>query len=295
MINILAWGGGVTAYSGLSTDTKPVSVNGDSFFETDTGKSFYRSANAWGEVTASGNLTGHVTSTGSTTSLGSFTVAQLNTAISDADVATGGGTATGTNTGNQTIALTGDVTGSGTGSFAATIANSAVTFVKTNGIFSRVITDVAIGNVNTAQTFLPAAADTLTVAGATAYDFEVLVELAGMGGTTRTTAFLFGGTASFTSCFYYSTIHGGVANAVATAQTTKYSAAATAQVLAATSTAASHTILIRGRISINGAGTIIPQIQFSADPTGTILCKAGSFFRAWEIGSNVIASQGAWA
>jgi hypothetical protein len=37
---------------------------------------------------------------------------------------------TGTNTGNQTIALTGDVTGSGTGSFAATIAGSAVSNAK---------------------------------------------------------------------------------------------------------------------------------------------------------------------
>lgn len=51
-------------------------------------------------------LTGAVTGSGTgsfATSLGSFTVAQLNTAISDADVATGGGTATGTNTGDQTL------------------------------------------------------------------------------------------------------------------------------------------------------------------------------------------------
>ncbi|MEI6143614.1 MAG: tail fiber domain-containing protein, partial [Mariniphaga sp.] len=37
---------------------------------------------------------------------------------------------TGTNTGNQTIALTGDVTGSGTGSFAATISSASVTNAK---------------------------------------------------------------------------------------------------------------------------------------------------------------------
>lgn len=55
-----------------------------------------------GNVTTNANLTGHVTSVGNAAVLGSFTVAQLNTAISDADVATGGGTATGTNTGDQT-------------------------------------------------------------------------------------------------------------------------------------------------------------------------------------------------
>lgn len=44
--------------------------------------------------------------------------------------ATGTGSASGTNTGDQTITLTGNVTGSGTGSFAATIANGAVSLAK---------------------------------------------------------------------------------------------------------------------------------------------------------------------
>jgi hypothetical protein len=46
----------------------------------------------------------------------------------------GGGTASGTNTGDQTITLTGDVTGTGTGSFAATIANDAVTYAKIQNV-----------------------------------------------------------------------------------------------------------------------------------------------------------------
>ena len=40
-----------------------------------------------GNVTTNANLTGHVTSTGNAAILGSFTIAQLNTAVSDADVA----------------------------------------------------------------------------------------------------------------------------------------------------------------------------------------------------------------
>jgi len=56
-------------------------------------------------------LTGAITApkNSNTTSLGSFTTAQLNTALSDNDVATGGGTATGTNTGDQTsiVGITG--------------------------------------------------------------------------------------------------------------------------------------------------------------------------------------------
>lgn len=40
-----------------------------------------------GNVTTNANLTGHVTSTGNAAILGAFTIAQLNTAVSDADVA----------------------------------------------------------------------------------------------------------------------------------------------------------------------------------------------------------------
>lgn len=58
-------------------------------------------------------LTGAITaSAGSNaTVLGSFTTAALNTALSDNDVATGGGTATGTNTGDQTsiVGITGSL------------------------------------------------------------------------------------------------------------------------------------------------------------------------------------------
>jgi hypothetical protein len=71
------------------------------------------------------NLSG--TNTGDQKSIDGITgtIAQFNTAITDGDLATGGGTATGTNTGDQTITLTGGVTGSGTGSFAATVVTNA--------------------------------------------------------------------------------------------------------------------------------------------------------------------------
>jgi hypothetical protein len=64
-------------------------------------------------------------STGRTT-LGLGTLATQNGTFS--------GTSSGTNTGDQTITLTGDVTGSGIGSFAATIANSAVTYAKIQNV-----------------------------------------------------------------------------------------------------------------------------------------------------------------
>jgi hypothetical protein len=51
-------------------------------------------------VATNANLTGHVTSTGNAAILGSFTVAQLSTALSDASIS-------GTNTGDQTIPASG--------------------------------------------------------------------------------------------------------------------------------------------------------------------------------------------
>jgi hypothetical protein len=69
---------------------------------TNTGDQTNISGNA-ATVTTNANLTGHVTSVGNAAVLGSFTVAQLNTALSDGDIATGGGTATGTNTGDQDL------------------------------------------------------------------------------------------------------------------------------------------------------------------------------------------------
>lgn len=102
---------------------------------TNTGDQTNISGNA-ATVTTNANLTGHVTSVGNAAVLGSFTLLQLNTALSDADVATGGGTATGTNTGDQTnisgnaatvttnANLTGPVTSVGN---ATTIASGVVT------------------------------------------------------------------------------------------------------------------------------------------------------------------------
>lgn len=49
------------------------------------------------------SISGAITTIGSVSSLGSFTTAQLNSALSDNDIATGGGTATNSNTGDQDL------------------------------------------------------------------------------------------------------------------------------------------------------------------------------------------------
>ena len=79
-------------------------------------------------VTTNANLTGHVTSVGNAAVLGSFTVAQLNTAISNA-------TLSGNNTGDQT-----NVSGT-----AATVTGAAQTAITSVGTLTAVTVS---GNIN---------------------------------------------------------------------------------------------------------------------------------------------------
>ena len=95
-------------------------------------------------VTTNANLTGHITSSGNAAVLGSFTISQLSTAISNASIS-------GNNTGDQTNVsgsagtvtsignLTGDVTSSNR---ATTIADDAVTYAKMQNVSA---TNVVLG------------------------------------------------------------------------------------------------------------------------------------------------------
>ena len=87
-----------------------------------------------GNVTTNANLTGHITSSGNAAVLGSFTVAQLSAALSDADIS---GTNTGDNAANSLYSgLVSNATHTGdvTGATALTIANDAVTYAKMQNV-----------------------------------------------------------------------------------------------------------------------------------------------------------------
>jgi hypothetical protein len=153
---------------------------------------------------------------------------------------------------------------------------------------------VTLSNSSTsAQNLFSAASDALTVTAATTYLFEAMLDIA-TGSTSHTKAFGFGGTATFTSVKYLSTLFSGAANAIATASSHLDVAAATATVLNAASTDVTAKVFLRGILRINAGGTIIPQITFSAGPGGTCELKANSFFRAMPIGLNTAEYIGDW-
>ena len=138
---------------------------------------------------------------------------------------------------------------------------------------------------------------TITLPAATGYYFEWLVLGTNTGATSHQWQLGFGGTATLTSISYASygstaTSAGGLTNVAG-----GHATAATAYSVTTASTSTTENVRIRatGRIYINAAGTLIPQIGFSAQPNGTETLLAGSFFRMWPIGSNSVASVGNWS
>lgn len=156
--------------------------------------------------------------------------------------------------------------------------------------------DFTMANSTAAQSPFAAANDVVTLPAATTYLMEGLIQITGMGATTRTTALEFdSGSATLTSISYFGEIWGGAANSIPSSAGQIHGIAATAQVLNTTIATAAATIRVKGLVRINAAGTFIPQVKFSADPTGTIVCKKDSYFLMTPLGSNTVASIGSWA
>ncbi len=178
--------------------------------------------------------------------------------------------------------------------FYATSVASSRQVVTTKQIATVQGTAVALtNNITTAQNIFAAANDVLTVAASTTYRFRARLTF-NTGATSHTTAFGFGGTATFTACDYTSQATSSAAATLATPQMARW-AVATASIVTAASTAVTTDIILEGIIRINGAGTIIPQVTFSAGPTGTCETAIDSYFELEPIGSNTVAAVGNWA
>lgn len=79
---------------------------------------------------------------------------------------------------------------------------------------------------------------------------------------------------------------------MATAQGTVQMTQVGSVVITATATTAGVGIYFKGVISFGTGGTITPQINFSANPGGTNLMKAGSYIRFRRLGVNTFTTIG---
>jgi len=160
----------------------------------------------------------------------------------------------------------------------------------------RILTgDISLADVNTVQALFTAGA--FTAAGSTSYYIDALYWISRSAGTTsHTTAILFGGGATFTSLSYLAQVTNSTGNVLGATQQIM-SNVATATTLTAANTSATENLVIslKGIMRVNGAGTIIPQLQYSAAPGGTPTHKANSYFRMRKLGTDTVALAGSWA
>ena len=145
------------------------------------------------------------------------------------------------------------------------------------------------------QPIFTAATDRITLAGSTLYLFELYLQCTN-GATTCTKALDFsGGTATFTFMNYFAIGQGTLAvNTTGTAQSALNVNQAASTVVLATGTTQWY-IYARGAFRINAGGTFLPQFAFSANPTGTVLIKQGTFMTITPIGGTGTVAIGSWA
>jgi hypothetical protein len=151
---------------------------------------------------------------------------------------------------------------------------------------------VSLGNTTSATNMFASTGDALTVLAGVTYRFR-LVYRATTGATATTLSFLLAGTATFTTVDYMS-LAVDAASGTAAAALMNNGEVATAVVVGASGTGVIKRIWIEGEFEVNAAGTVIPQIKFSADPTGTCETMVGSFMEVWPLGTNPVLSYGAW-
>lgn len=153
--------------------------------------------------------------------------------------------------------------------------------------------DFTLAAASGVQSVFPATCDVFTLEANTTYEFEGQLIL-NTGATTHTTAlgFALGGGASVTSFEYLADLWSAAANTIATTQSTTHVSGVASKVLNATSTAVWTIIRFKGIVRMNVGGTITPQINFSANPTGTNLTKVGSFIKFTPLGTGSFEKVG---
>lgn len=132
----------------------------------------------------------------------------------------------------------------------------------------------------------------LTVNAATTYQFECVFDLTAMAASSGTFGFALSGTATFTILKWWSLSNKATLATFLAWQSTFNSTAANAA-LGTSTTATVAAAFINGVMRINASGTVIPQVSLGVAAAAVV--QAGSYFRCWPIGTNIVASVGNWS
>lgn len=250
-----------------------------------------------GTISATGNVTGgNLVTLGTVTSTGNVTGLNVNGYVRPSSGTTTAAPVQFTAGTNLVTPQAGAVEYDGT-VFYTTIAASQ-RGVLTNDYFIAQSSDyVAADSASAQQVFNAATSGQITLEGSTAYMFEAVYYITRTSGTTNhTLATLFGGTATFTSITYLAETTSTTGNTLGTASRI-FGTAATAVTVTAASTSATEniTVFLKGMIRTNAAGTLIPQIRYSAAPGGAPTIVKNSYFRLTPVGNSSVVTVGNWS
>ena len=143
--------------------------------------------------------------------------------------------------------------------------------------------------------FSPVGFDTITVQAATTYMFDGFYLIKTTGATTHTISMSFAlTTATITNCTWTTMSYplASTPTSAVRAQDGNFFAAVGGGAVNATNATAFNVVKFEGIMRVNAGGSVVPQITFSAAPTGTNTLEIGSYLRFYPIGSNTIDSVG---
>lgn len=112
--------------------------------------------------------------------------------------------------------------------------------------------------------------------------------------TTRTVSFNFGGTTTITSAHFTTFYQTAAAGTTGTIINATSFASTVGGVINETSTGAFGWFRVQGLIRVDAAGTLIPQIAFSAALGGTNTTGIDSYMKFTPLGTNPVTTSGAW-
>jgi len=136
---------------------------------------------------------------------------------------------------------------------------------------------------------------TISLQAATTYMFDGFYLIKTTGATTHTISMSFAlTTATITNCTWttFSYPLASTPTSAVRAQDGNFFAAEGGGLVNATNATAFNIVKFEGIMRVNAAGTVNPQITFSAAPGGTNTMEIGSYIRFYPIGSNTINSVG---
>ena len=185
--------------------------------------------------------------------------------------------------------------------FSATTTKQFTDVISTDTIgtispvqYAVVASDFTLSAASGVQTAFPSSQDVWTMQGSTTYEVEGHYFMTTGTTTTKTTAIAFAlaGGATVTTINLHVLGSNNTANTTQTAQGSLPMTQVASTVVTATATTAGVDIFFKGIIITNARGTWTPQINFSANPGGTNLMKAGSYIKFTKLGTSAQAQIG---